>query len=462
MGDLYHKAARDSVLELLKTATKRDANRRDEDGMSPVHYAASCGNVEALRLLVGKGGEPNRPNHDGATAVHLAASCGQLNCLTFLTNFGANIWALDNDGRTPLEEAALHGRMECVRHLDGLIAIQMMRNKKEVDRLRRQAKKDMTKRIKKQDRSIQSRESAYEKKVAKETRARSQSENGYNKKDTWNGNGTSLSHRNAEKPFSKLTGHSPEMSDKKKVKSYSSETFQFGSKNKRIMGALRSKFSSLRSSDNEPKMVNRKSLEDAGLVHSTSQSSPSLLDQLESKVVENQHQSLASDSVDPDEVEDSDLAFGHVVKKFDDKGNVTTHVHYLPKNSAKMRNGSVASRTSHSSQQSGSSGHLSSSFNDIRSLKSIELEDDTYSQSDMGTENTDSKTLVTFMASLNLEQFSTSLINESIDLNTLALCSDEDLKDIGLPLGPRRKILDAVNKRNVALNHPGPMTDSKI
>ena len=55
MGDIYHKAARDSVLELLKTATKRDANRRDEDGMSPVHYAASCGNVEALRLLVGKG-----------------------------------------------------------------------------------------------------------------------------------------------------------------------------------------------------------------------------------------------------------------------------------------------------------------------------------------------------------------------------------------------------------------------
>ena len=55
MGDIFHKAARDSVLELLKTATKRDANRRDEDGMSPVHYAASSGNVEALRLLVGKG-----------------------------------------------------------------------------------------------------------------------------------------------------------------------------------------------------------------------------------------------------------------------------------------------------------------------------------------------------------------------------------------------------------------------
>lgn len=355
--------------------------------------------------------------------------------------------------------------MECVRHLDGLIAIYVMRNKEEVDRHRRQAKKDMMKRIKKQDKSIQSRENAYEKKVAKETlRARSKSENDYNKKDAWNGNGMSFSHRNTEKPFSELTspGRSPEMSDQKSVKSYSSETFQFGSKNKRIMGALRSKFSSLRSSDKEPRMVSRKSLEDAGLVHSMSQSSPSLLDELESKVVENQHQSLASDSVDPYEVEYSDLAFGHVVKKFDDKGNVSTHVHYVPKSSAKVRNGSVASRTSHSSQHSSSSGHLSSSFNDIRSLKSIEFEDDTYSQSDMGTENTDSKTLVTFMASLNLEQFTTSLINESIDLSTLTLCTDDDLKDIGLPLGPRRKILDAVKKRNVVINHPGPMTDSKI
>ena len=356
--------------------------------------------------------------------------------------------------------------MECVRHLDGLIAIYMMRNKKEVDRQRRQAKKDMMKRIKKQDKSIQSRDIAYEKKVAKESlRERSKSENDYNKKDTRNGNGMSFSYRNTEKPFSELTspGRSPETSEKKSVDTYSSETFQFGSKNKRIMGALRSKFSSLRSSDKEPRMVSRKSLEEAGLVHGMSQSSPSLLDQLESKIVENQHQSLASDSVDPYEVEYSDLAFGHVVKKFDDKGNVTTHVHYVPKSSAKMRNGSVASRTSHSSQHTSLSSQLSSSFNDIGSLKSIDFEDDTiYSQSDMGTENTASKTLVTFMASLNLEQFTTSLNRESIDLSTLALCTDNDLKDIGLPLGPRRKILDAVKKRNVVINHPGPMTDSKI
>ena len=384
--------------------------------------------------------------------------------MSFLTNFGADIWALDNEGRTPLEEAALHGRMECVQHLDGLIAIHMMRNKKEVDRQRRQAKKDMMKRIKKHDKSVQLRENAYEKRVAKETRARSKSMNN-NQKDTWTGNGLSVSHKNPERQFSELTnvGRFPEQdgtSDKKSAKSYSSETFQFGSRKGRMMGALRSKFSSLSSSHGEPKIIHRRSLEDAGLVRSFSQSSPSILDQLESEVVENQHESLASDSVDPYELDYSDLSFGHVVKQFDDKGNVTTHVHYVPKNSAKMRNGSVASRTSISSQLS-SSSHLSSSFNDTRSLKSIELED-TYSQSDIETETTTSKTLVTFMASLNLEQFTTSLINESIDLSTLTLCTDDDLKEIGLPLGPRRKILDAIRKRNVALSHPGPMTDSKI
>lgn len=401
-------------------------------------------------------GDPDRPNQDGATAVHLAASCGQLNCLSFLTNFGASIWALDNDGRTPLEEAALHGRMECVRHLDGLVAIHMMRNQKNVERQRKQAKKDMLKRVKKQEKSIQFRENAYEKKVAQEIRERGKSEtNGT--KGTWTSNGSTPSHQHhTGRSFSELTSSSSEVndtSDRNSVKSHSSGTFR----STRTMSALRSKFSSLRSSDNEPKMPRQRSLNDSGLFEDMSTSSPSLLDQLESKVVESQLESLSTDCVDPYEVDESDLAYGHVVKKYDDKGNITTHVHYVPKNSTKIANGSVASRASRSSRQS----YLSSSLNDIRSLRSIDLED-AYSQSDIGTEYTENKSLVTFMASLNLEQFTTALINESIDLNTLALCNDVDLRDIGLPLGPRRKVLDAVKKRTIVINHPGPMTDSKI
>ena len=37
---LYHQAARDGFLELLKETTKRDTNCKDEDGMTPTLWAA--------------------------------------------------------------------------------------------------------------------------------------------------------------------------------------------------------------------------------------------------------------------------------------------------------------------------------------------------------------------------------------------------------------------------------------
>ena len=43
---IYHQAARDGFLELLKETTKRDTNAKDEDGMTPTLWAAFEGNVE--------------------------------------------------------------------------------------------------------------------------------------------------------------------------------------------------------------------------------------------------------------------------------------------------------------------------------------------------------------------------------------------------------------------------------
>lgn len=43
---IYHQAARDGFLELLKETTKRDTNTKDEDGMTPTLWAAFEGNVE--------------------------------------------------------------------------------------------------------------------------------------------------------------------------------------------------------------------------------------------------------------------------------------------------------------------------------------------------------------------------------------------------------------------------------
>ncbi|KAG8040489.1 hypothetical protein G9C98_002485 [Cotesia typhae] len=54
-SERFHKAARDGALEILKEATRKDCNTRDEGGMTPTLWAAFEGHVEALRLLVARG-----------------------------------------------------------------------------------------------------------------------------------------------------------------------------------------------------------------------------------------------------------------------------------------------------------------------------------------------------------------------------------------------------------------------
>ena len=51
----FHSAARDGYLDLLKDSTRKDCNAPDEDGMTPCHLAAFAGNLDALRIIVGRG-----------------------------------------------------------------------------------------------------------------------------------------------------------------------------------------------------------------------------------------------------------------------------------------------------------------------------------------------------------------------------------------------------------------------
>lgn len=55
MNDKYHRAARDGYLDLLREATRKELNAPDEDGMTPTLWAAYHGNLDALRLIVGRG-----------------------------------------------------------------------------------------------------------------------------------------------------------------------------------------------------------------------------------------------------------------------------------------------------------------------------------------------------------------------------------------------------------------------
>ena len=65
------------------------------DTPSSSRWSAFEGNLDALRLLVGRGGDPERCDNFGNTALHLAAARGHMNCVTFLVNFGVNMHSLD-------------------------------------------------------------------------------------------------------------------------------------------------------------------------------------------------------------------------------------------------------------------------------------------------------------------------------------------------------------------------------
>ena len=101
--------------------------------------------------------------------------------------------------------------------------------------------------------------------------------------------------------------------------------------------------------------------------------------------------------------------------------------------------------------------------------------------------------LEAFLAAHGLRNFLGVLAAEKIDLESLCLCrfaadfaacdkilfvleiflrqfplplhfffrSDADLKEIGVPLGPRRKILDVVAKRKESLLSPGTICDAR-
>ena len=70
--------------------------------------------------------------------------------------------------------------------------------------------------------------------------------------------------------------------------------------------------------------------------------------------------------------------------------------------------------------------------------------------------------LATFLQSLDLLDHIQLLHREKLDLEALALCEERDLADIGLPLGPRKKILNAIQRRQALMKKPGRMTDTEL
>lgn len=146
----FHRAAVDGYVDMLCDASKRDTNLAAQDRLqlTPTLLAAQSGQLEALRILVGRGGDPERVSTCGSSALHLAAARNHLNCVSFLVNFGVNMWSLDNDLHTAKDVAAIEQHKQVLDYLDQMMAKQSAINTKSVQKLKEKAKNQAEKRIK--------------------------------------------------------------------------------------------------------------------------------------------------------------------------------------------------------------------------------------------------------------------------------------------------------------------------
>lgn len=99
------------------------------------------------------------------------------------------------------------------------------------------------------------------------------------------------------------------------------------------------------------------------------------------------------------------------------------------------------------------------------SLQERNLQELPWEETDVGLDEDmepESSPLETFLASQSLSEFMPIFRREKIDLEALLLCSDQDLSSIHIPLGPRKKLLDACKRRLDTLDEAEDIEDTEL
>ncbi|NWS12632.1 ANS4B protein, partial [Pachyramphus minor] len=410
MSSRYHKAAADGNLDLLKEATRKDLNTSDEDGMTPTLLAAYHGYLEALEIICRRGGDPDKCDIWGNTPLHHAACNGHLHCVSFLINFGANIFALDNDLRTPLEAAASRDRKECVQILDKAATEQIMLNPKKVSKQKAQAQRNAEKQIKECEKRQEKHQHEMNRNYMKEKAGTVNSSRGTHSRVKL----PSLFASNTTGTFSK------NLKDTLKLKA------------KKTAGSTRSQETQRDDQENDTVRRNVMHLFDE-------KEEDELLNDLDEK-------NIADNNNKPSIFQRPGLGkivFGRNLAADINPGTVSSE-----------KEGVSFTMSSELFQyENAENGKEDDAENDAN----IPWNEEEVIWDDEEAENTP---LEVFLASQMLDEFLPVFMREKIDLDALMLCSDEDLQSIQIELGPRKKVLNAVNKRKQALKNPGKTVDT--
>lgn len=105
------------------------------------------------------------------------------------------------------------------------------------------------------------------------------------------------------------------------------------------------------------------------------------------------------------------------------------------------------------------------SIGSARSLQQRNTQELPWDDVELGLDDDDepeTSPLEVFLATQSMSEFISIFKREKIDLKALLLCSDHDLKSIHIPLGPRKKILDACQRRLATIDDPDCIEDTEL
>ncbi|KAK4668766.1 uncharacterized protein QC764_710370 [Podospora pseudoanserina] len=94
-----------------------EVNKRDQEGRTPLWYAALGGHSDVAKVLCQEGADPNIVEKNNISPLLSAANKGHLKVVECLYREGANIEASYNFGTTPISRASKAGHVDIVKFL---------------------------------------------------------------------------------------------------------------------------------------------------------------------------------------------------------------------------------------------------------------------------------------------------------------------------------------------------------
>ncbi|KAL4074867.1 ankyrin repeat-containing domain protein [Scleroderma yunnanense] len=100
-----HNAAQNNQLSVVRSLVAENPKLINDDGRTPLHWAASAGATDIVRYLIDQKAEVDKADSSGWTALHIAVSAGNEDIVQELIGAGADINKRNEKGLAPLCEA---------------------------------------------------------------------------------------------------------------------------------------------------------------------------------------------------------------------------------------------------------------------------------------------------------------------------------------------------------------------